>query len=69
MEKERKKIKWTKSAKKDLKVIYDYISEFSLLSADILIDKLTVKSTVLSYEGCSDIGSVDECNPKIQAIN
>jgi len=46
-----KKLIWSYSAKRDLQNIYDYYAQFSITTANNLIDKIIESSSVLEVSG------------------
>jgi len=63
-----KKLIWSYSAKRDLQNIYDYYAQFSITTANNLIDKIIESSSVLEVSGNENIGQVDEFNNSFRRI-
>jgi len=63
-----KKIVWTAPAKNDLKEIFDFISEFSHITADKTIDRIIEKTSFLIVPGFENSGQIDDINPNYRHL-
>ena len=63
-----KRLIWTNPAKKDLKDIFEFISESSYESADRLIDNILNKTDQLLIEGFAYSGQIDNINPNYRRL-
>ena len=59
---------WSKNAKDDLQNIYDYYSQFSVNSANKLLDLILEKTSVLEISGFEKAGQVDEYNKNYRRL-
>ena len=63
-----KKLVWSFSAKSDLQTIYGHYSQFSLVAANKIIDRIMESSSILEMPGNDNIGQFDEYNNKFRRI-
>lgn len=59
---------WSKSAKADLQNIYDYYSQFSIISANKLLDLILEKTSILKIPGFEKSGQIDEYNKNYRRL-
>lgn len=63
-----KKIIWTEPAKKDLKDIFEFISDFSYEIADKTVDKIIEKTGLLLVSGFEYAGQTDNINTNYRRL-
>ncbi len=68
MEKGKKIIIWTEPAKKDLKEVFEFISEYSYEIADKVIDAIIEKTEILLIEGFELSGQIDNFNSNYRRL-
>ena len=62
------KLIWSNKAKNDLNNIYKYYSQFSLVTAKKLINKIIKKISILKILGFENSGQIDEYNKKYRRL-
>ena len=63
-----KKLVWSYSAKSDLQSIYNYYAQFSIKTANKLIDRIIEDISVLEILGNEKIGQYDNFNSNFRRI-
>ena len=63
-----KELVWSIPAKQDLQKIYDYYSQFSVNSANKLIDLILKKASILQNSASQKTGQIDEYNNKYRRL-
>lgn len=64
----RREIVWTKTSEKDIQTIFNYISQFSVDSATRIAENIVKSTDILSVEEFSEIGQIDDINPKYRRL-
>jgi len=68
MEEIKKTIIWTDNAAKDLKEIYNFLANKSLISANRIIDKIITKPEILLKTKFYKMQQIDEYNPAYRRL-
>jgi len=63
-----RKLVWSFSARTDLQNIYHHYSQYSLITADKVIDGIIESSSLLEVSGNENVGQFDEFNSNYRRI-